>query len=73
VFYLNLLACKNNFVSIGGITELAWASVFGVHTIVTMQPDSMHHHAFVLEGADIVLEKHEDAMTYLFNLIKQRG
>jgi nucleoside 2-deoxyribosyltransferase len=74
IFYLNLLACeKDNFVSIGGITELAWASILGKHTIVAMGKENIHRHAFVLEAADIVFETHDEAMSYLYKVINQDG
>lgn len=73
IFYLNLLACGSNFVSMGGVTELAWASLRGKHTIVVMQKDNIHRHAFILEAADIVFETHEEAIDYLYKLITQTG
>jgi hypothetical protein len=74
VFYLNLMACcEDNFVSIGGVTELAWASLLGKHTVVSMQSDNIHQHAFVLEGADLVLPDHWDVIKYLQKLITQKG
>lgn len=72
VFYLNL-SLATDFVSIGGAMELAWASILGKHTVVVMQKDNIHRHAFILEGADIVYETHEEAMDYLDKLIHQKG
>ncbi len=51
--------------SIGCAMELAWASAKGNHTIVVMEKDNTHRHAFVLEAADVVFETLEEAMTYL--------
>ena len=73
IFYLNLIGCHNDFVSIGGTMELAWASLLGKHTVVSMPKDSMHRHAFILEGADTVYDTHEEAMEYLRKLITQEA
>ena len=70
IFYLNLSKAID-FTSIGGMMELAWASILGKHTIVVMQKENIHRHAFVLEAADIVFETHDEAMDYLEKLIKQ--
>jgi nucleoside 2-deoxyribosyltransferase len=71
IFYLNLTACeKDKWVSIGGMMELAWASMLGKHTVVSMSKENIHQHVFVLEAADTVYETHEEAMDYLKKLIK---
>jgi nucleoside 2-deoxyribosyltransferase len=56
-------------VSIGAVSELAWASLLGKHTIVVLQKEhNIHNHVFVLEGADIIFESMKDATDYLFKL-----
>lgn len=55
-------------VSIGCMMELAWAHLLGKHTIVVMEKENIHNHAFVLEAADIVFENFEEAMFYLEKL-----
>jgi nucleoside 2-deoxyribosyltransferase len=70
IFYLNLLPA-NERASLGGTMELAWASILGKHTVVVMQKENVHRHAFILEAADVVFETHEDAMDYLEKLILQ--
>jgi len=58
-------------VSIGCISELAWADLLGKHTVVVMEPDNIHRHAFTLEMADIVFETLAEAKEYLRKLIKK--
>lgn len=56
-------------VSIGAVTELAWASLLGKQAIVVMQKDNnIHNHCFVLENADIIFETMVEATDYLFKL-----
>jgi nucleoside 2-deoxyribosyltransferase len=55
-------------VSIGCMFELAWAMEKGKHTIVIMEKDNIHQHAFVIDSADIVFETPKDAMDYLEDL-----
>jgi hypothetical protein len=66
VVYVNLL--KTVAPSIGCIMELAWAHDLGKHTVVVMQKDNPHRHAFVLEAADVVFEEERDALRYLMKL-----
>jgi len=58
-------------VSIGSMMELAWASLLGKHTIVVIDKENIHEHAFVLEAADLVLPTYEEAMKYLRSFISQ--
>lgn len=55
-------------VSIGTVMELAWASLLGKHTVVAMEPENIHRHAFVLEAADIVFETATEAFKYIAKL-----
>jgi nucleoside 2-deoxyribosyltransferase len=55
-------------VSIGTCFELAWAAAQGKHTIVVMQENNIHQHAFVIEAADIIFETLEEATSYLIEL-----
>jgi nucleoside 2-deoxyribosyltransferase len=72
VFYLNLEKAVD-FVSIGGMMELAWAAELGKHVVVVMQAENIHRHAFVLESADIIFTTHAEAISYLDKLIHQKG
>lgn len=55
-------------VSIGTMMELAWANMLGKHTILIMQPDNIHVHAFVKEAADIIFDSVTSALAYLSDL-----
>jgi nucleoside 2-deoxyribosyltransferase len=68
IVYANLLDSK--YASIGTCMELAWAHDKGKHTIVVMDKENVHQHAFVIEAADIVYETHKEAMEYLETLSK---
>ena len=57
-------------ISIGTMMELAWASMLGKHTIVVMQKDNIHQHAFVIEAADIIFETVEEAVAYFTDLLR---
>jgi nucleoside 2-deoxyribosyltransferase len=57
-------------ISIGTVMELAWASMLGKHTVVVMQKDNIHQHAFVIESADIIFETMDEARKYLRSLVK---
>ncbi len=74
IIYSNL-TMSGSRISIGSMMELAWAHQLGKHSIVAMQPDNIHWHAFVLEAADVIFSDHESAMKYLAQLseIERRG
>ena len=56
-------------VSIGGVMELAWASLLNKHTVVVLpKENNIHNHAFVLEAADVIFETMDEAMAYLCKL-----
>lgn len=63
ILYCNLTMAK--IISIGSTMELAWAHQLGKHTIVAMQEENIHRHAFILEAGDIIFETHFDAIDYL--------
>ena len=65
------LSSSGDRVSIGSMMEIAWASMLGKHTLVVLPKENIHRHAFVLEAADIVFERIEDAYRYLVEL--ERG
>ena len=67
VVLTDLTGMKTN--SIGCTMELAWASLMGKHTIVVMEKDNTHRHAFILEAADVVFEQLGEAFLYLEKLI----
>ena len=69
VVFANFLSAKN--VSVGSCMELAWASWLHKHTIVIMEKENPHRHAFILEAADIVFETEEEALIYLKTLAKK--
>jgi nucleoside 2-deoxyribosyltransferase len=64
-----------NRVSIGTMFELAWASQLGKHTVVVLPENGPHPHAhcFVLEAADIIFSKTQDALDYLVQLRSSYG
>lgn len=68
IVYANLVGATS--VSIGTMMELAWASMLGKYTIVAMEDDNVHQHAFVLEAADLVLPAHADVRDYLRKLME---
>jgi nucleoside 2-deoxyribosyltransferase len=57
-------------VSIGCCMELAWAHDRGKHTIVVMEEENVHRHAFVIETGDLVFEILDDALFYLSRLAR---
>ena len=66
IVYINLLGAKS--VSIGCCMELAFAFTHHKHTILVMEKNNPHRHAFVLESADIIFETVEEAEVYLGRL-----
>lgn len=58
-------------VSIGSMFELAWAALEDKHTIVVMENDNIHEHAFVFEAADIIFPNLQSALGYLEILAKE--
>ena len=56
---------NTTIVSIGSMFELAWASLLNKHTIVIMEQDNIHEHAFVLEAADVIFTCLKHALDYL--------
>ena len=68
ILYCNLTMAE--IVSIGSCMELAWGHILGKHTVVAMQPDNIHRHAFVMEAADVIFETHREGLEYLLELLK---
>jgi len=66
IIFVDLI--NSDHVSIGCMMELAWAHQLGKHTVIALQKENIHEHAFVLEAADIRYETYEDAIEYLINL-----
>jgi nucleoside 2-deoxyribosyltransferase len=62
--------CGAKAVSIGSVMELAWASHLGKHSIVALEQENIHRHAFVLGAADVIFDTEADADVYLTNLVK---
>lgn len=52
-------------ISIGCCMELAWADLLGKHTVVVIDENNYHKHAFVLDCAHIVFYNYNDAIKYL--------
>jgi hypothetical protein len=63
IFYLDLTGCKN--ISIGCVMELAWANAHNKYTIVVMEKNNIHAHAFVIETACVVFDTPEPALDYM--------
>lgn len=69
ILYLDLTGVSA--VSIGSVMELAVASLLGKYTVVVMEENNVHRHAFVMEAAKIVFEDAETALNYMKKLIDQ--
>ena len=67
ILFADLIGCKG--VSIGSCMELAIGSCYNKHTVVAMEKDNPHMHAFVLEAADTIFETEPEAREYLRQLI----
>lgn len=52
-------------VSIGSVMEIAWAYELRKHIVVVIPENNIHQHGMLLQAADIVFEKTEDALNYL--------
>jgi len=70
VFLLDLTGATDK--SIGCVMELQLAEELGKHTIVVMEDENVHRHAFVLDAADVVFADLEAALTYLEQLAAGR-
>ena len=57
-------------VSIGCVSELAWAALLGKHTVLVMEDGNVHDHSFVRENADVIFPALEEAVEYLEKLAK---
>lgn len=68
ILYCNLTMAQ--IVSIGSCFELAWGHLLGKHTVIAMQPDNIHRHAFVLEAGDVIFNTHQASLDYLLDLLK---
>jgi len=64
IVFANFLDAKKR-VSIGSVMELAMAYNYNKHTIVCMDEENIHQHAFVLECADVVFKTYDEAINYL--------
>lgn len=67
IMYTNLLHTKKT--STGSVMELAVAKENNVHTVVVMDKNNIHRHAFILEVADVIFENEPAAEAYLKSLI----
>lgn len=70
VIFVNLIGATQ--VSIGSVMELAWADVFGVHSVLVLDKSDIHRHPIVLECADIIFPAEEEALLYLGELVEGR-
>ena len=66
IVYLNLIGCKS--ISIGCMMELAFAFTHHKHTVLAMEKDNIHRHAFVLGSSNIIYETTKEAEDYLMKL-----
>jgi len=55
-------------VSIGCCMELAMGALLGKHTVLVMDKDNCHNHAFVKEAADVIFDTPEEGIQYLKSL-----
>ena len=69
MLYLDLTGA--DLTSIGCMMELAWASLLGKYTVVVMDKENIHQHAFVVEAADIIFEDEATALVYLQKMVTQ--
>ncbi len=56
-------------VSIGCVSELAWADILGKHSILVMEEGNVHVHAFPLQEADVIFRTLDDALDYISKLV----
>ena len=70
VVYVDLSGAKA--VSIGCVSELAWAWSRQIHTVVFMGENDVHWHAFIIEMANVILTSRSEAITYLNKLAEGR-
>lgn len=70
IVYVNLIGATE--VSIGCVAELAWAWHLCKHTVVALEKESIHWHAFVIEMSDIIWDTHNEAIKYL-NSLSMKG
>lgn len=68
VFFLNLLGTTK--VSIGCMMELAWAFDNGKHVVTLMEENNIHSHAFVIESSHVIYRTEDEAMRYLWKLVR---
>ena len=66
IVFVNLFLTE--WVSIGSVSELAWAHLLGKHTVVALEKDNIHEHAFVVQMADIRYFNPRMARVYLKEL-----
>jgi len=62
---------NTNRVSIGCVNEIAWSKDAGNMVHIVMEPQNIHRHAFIIQGA-IVFDNMDDALAYLSRFIKQK-
>ena len=68
IILVDLIECE--LPSFGSIMELAWGALENKYTIVIMEENNLHQHAFILEAADIIFNDRESAFIYLESLMK---
>lgn len=56
-------------VSIGCMSELAWADILGKHSILVLENGNIHTHAFPLQEADVIFRTLDDALDYISKLV----
>jgi len=68
IVYCNLMEADE--VSIGCVSEITAAAIFGKHIILAMEDNNIHQHCFPLEASHVVFKTEEGAEEYLEKLIK---
>jgi len=66
VVFVNLFLTE--WVSIGSVSELAWAHLLGKQTVIALEEGNIHEHAFVVQMADIRYPNPRMARDYLKEL-----
>lgn len=63
ILLVNLLGARK--VSIGTVVEVAWAHLLDKFTVLVMEQDNPHRHAFMAECSGVIFEDIDDAVAYI--------
>ena len=64
---------KAEKVSVGCVVETAWAYLLGKHVVSVLPKNSVHDHPFLREASDVIFGTLDEALEYLYFLIKNEG